>query len=378
MDIQADPQSKKIVRQPIVKSPVKNGATYLVTVSFSLREQTQWASKGFEIAWDQLELPWEVPAAKPVTTKPTDPLKVMEKDGQLTISGVNFEYAFSKADGRIHSMKYQGKELLKQGPQLNVWRAPLANEQDNWTTYSVNVIPKPEGYGNTISTSWYALGLDRLKYILESFDYHEADGHAVVHVHEVVLFGNTGSAGFENDMVYTISGDGAIQISHTINPNGKMPVWLPRIGTSWVLQQDLKQVEWFGRGPQENYPDRKTGYRIGRYRSDVEKMFVPYLLPEDCGLRTDNKWVKFVDNHGTGLEFSAAQQFNYNCYNYTTENLSKSKYTYQLMKSDGITFNFDYQTTGVGCTARSVLNKYQAIPQFLTFTSIVRPVSRVQ
>jgi len=145
-----------------------------------------------------------------------------------------------------------------------------------------------------------------------------------------------------------------------------------------VLQQDLKQVEWFGRGPQENYPDRKTGYRIGRYRSDVEEMFVPYLLPEDCGLRTDNKWVKFVDDHGAGLEFSAAQQFNYNCYNYSTENLSKSKYTCQLMKSDGITFNFDYQTTGVGCTARSVLNKYQAIPQFLTFTSIVRPVRQTQ
>jgi beta-galactosidase len=240
----------------------------------------------------------------------------------------------------------------------------------------VNVIPKPEGYGNQISTAWYALGLNKMKYILETVDHREADGKVAVHVHEVVLFGNSDKAGFDNDMVYTVSQDGTIQIDHAITPSGKMPVWLPRIGTTWILNKELQQVEWLGRGPQENYPDRKTGYRVGRYRSTVEEMFVPYLLPEDCGLRTDNHWVRLHDSEGNGLEFSAQQPFNFNCYNYTTENLSKSKYTYQLSKSEGITFNFDYQTTGVGCTARSVFNKYQTIPQFVKFTSFVKPVEK--
>jgi beta-galactosidase len=304
------------------------------------------------------------------------PLKVTRSEENLTVSGSNFAYTFSQTDGRLQSMQFKGKELLRQGPKLNVWRAPLANEQDDWTTYSVNVIPKTEGYGNQISTAWYALGLNKMKYILETFNHLENEGKVVVHVHEIALFGNTDKAGFDNDMCYSVSQDGTIQIDHTINPSGKMPVWLPRIGTEWILNRELQQVEWLGRGPQENYPDRKTGYRIGSYRSTVEEMFVPYLLPEDCGLRTDNSWVRLLDSEGTGLEFSAQQPFNFNCYNYTTENMSKSKYTYQLTKSDGITFNFDYQTTGVGCTARSVFNKYQTIPQFTRFTSFVKPINK--
>jgi beta-galactosidase len=100
---------------------------------------------------------------------------------------------------------------------------------------------------------------------------------------------------------------------------------------------------------------------------------MPYLIPQDCGLRTDNKWVTLSNKDGIGIEFSADKSFNFNCYNYTTENLSKAKYTYQLVKSDGVTFNFDYQTTGVGCTAIGVLNKYQTLPQAIQFTSSIKP-----
>ena len=195
----------------------------------------------------------------------------------------------------------------------------------------------------------------------------------IVSIREIALFGNSGSAGFENDMIYTISPDGEISLQHTINPNGKMPMSLPRIGTKWVFDDQMQNVEWFGRGPQENYPDRKTGYRIGHYQSTVDAMFVPYLLPQDCGLRTDNRYVRLTNGDGIGIEFSATEPFNFNCYNYSTENLSKAKYTYDLVKSDGVTFNFDYQTTGVGCTAIGVIDKYQTIPQTIQFTSSIKP-----
>jgi beta-galactosidase len=174
-------------------------------------------------------------------------------------------------------------------------------------------------------------------------------------------------------MIYTISPDGEITLKHTIDPSGKMPMSLPRIGTKWVFDDQMQNVEWFGRGPQENYPDRKTGYRIGHYQSTVGAMFVPYLIPQDCGLRTDNRYVRLKNADGIGIEFSATEPFNFNCYNYSTENLSKAKYTYDLVKSDGVTFNFDYQTTGVGCTAIGVLDKYQTIPQTIQFTSSIKP-----
>ena len=138
-----------------------------------------------------------------------------------------------------------------------------------------------------------------------------------------------------------------------------MPSLLPRIGLTLTLDSDLQQVRWFGRGPEENYPDRKTGYAVGVYEDDVDGMFEPYLIPQDCGLRCDNRWLVMEDGNGHGLRFSMDRLFNFNAYNYSTENLTKAVYTYQLEKQDGVTLNLDYSTTGVGCTACYVLPGYQ-------------------
>lgn len=373
LEVDVEPEAKKIYVLPIPKPQLKAGATYLVTISFHLKEATQWAPKGFELCWDQLELPWIVPADKKMVQHQTNPLKVTDNGQHLIVSGVNFDYTFNKADGQLYSMKYMGTELLKQGAQLNFWRAPLANELDDWTTYVVNVYPRTEGYGRMVATAWYSIGLDKMKSKLESFRVENKAENTIVSIREIALFGNAGGAGFENEMIYTISPDGEISLQHTINPYGNMPMYLPRIGTKWVLDGQLQNVEWFGRGPQENYPDRKTGYRIGLYQSTVDAMYEPYLIPQDFGLRTDNQFVRLTNDEGIGIEFSATQPFNFNCYNFTTENLSKAKYTFQLIRTDGVTFNFDYQTTGVGCTAMGVINKYQTIPQNIQFTSSIRP-----
>jgi len=162
---------------------------------------------------------------------------------------------------------------------------------------------------------------------------------------------------------YRIDYNGQITLNHMVIPNGKMPMWLPRIGIDMVLDSALNAVKWYGRGPQENYPDRKSGYKIGVYNTTVEAMYEPYLLPEDFGLRTDNRFVEMTDEKGVGLRFTSDRLFNFNAYNFTTDNLSKAKYTYQLQPLDGITFNFDYATSGVGCTARSIFNQYRVEPQ---------------
>ena len=92
-------------------------------------------------------------------------------------------------------------------------------------------------------------------------------------------------------------------------------------------------------------------------------MYEPYLMPQDYGLRTDNRWLRMTDRNGAGLEFSMDQRFNFNVYPYSTDNLTKSVYTYQLQEQDGMTLNLDYATSGVGCTARSILNAYRVMPQ---------------
>jgi beta-galactosidase len=184
----------------------------------------------------------------------------------------------------------------------------------------------------------------------------------------------TGRGAFINNYRYKVSGAGEITITHSVVPDGDMPSWLPRVGLGMILSKSLENVEWYGRGPQENYPDRKSGYRIGQYKSTVKDMYEPYLIPQDYGLRTDNRWVRITDNNGTGLEFSGDKLFNFSAQPYSADNLTKALYTYQLKPFDGITFNFDYATSGVGCTALSVFTQYQVMPERYDFTLKIVPV----
>ena len=140
------------------------------------------------------------------------------------------------------------------------------------------------------------------------------------------------------------------------------------------MDKHFDQLEWYGRGPQENYPDRKSGYPVGIYASSIEDLFEPYLIPQDHGLRTDNRWIRMTDGEGKGLEFSMNELFNFNAYPYSTENLTRAVYSFQLEKTDGITLNLDYNTTGVGCTARPVLNAYRVYPEEYSRSIRIRPV----
>ena len=117
-------------------------------LSFQTREDNFWSKKGYEIAFDQLELPWKVNFIEtnqdaspwnglPISGKHTS--KIQEINGKVIASGKNFAYEFDKITGSLISMNYHGVDLISKGPELNVWRAPLANETDSWANGSSNL-----------------------------------------------------------------------------------------------------------------------------------------------------------------------------------------------------------------------------------------------
>jgi beta-galactosidase len=180
--------------------------------------------------------------------------------------------------------------------------------------------------------------------------------------------------GFDETWHWLVAGDGTLTLHHTAHPQGTMPSWLPRMGVTLSLDASLKQVQWHGRGPQASYPDRKSGYRLGIWSSDVDAMYEPYLIPQDYGLRTDNRWVRFTDALGRGVEFRMDRPFAFNAYDCTTENLTKAVYQYQLQRGGDITVNLDYATSGVGCTARGIFDAYRVYPSAYERTLTIRPV----
>jgi len=358
---------------PYKKPEIIPGKEYRLLLSFCLKEKNLWADKGFEIAWEQLDLPWNMTSVS--ISSPNIPLLLYKDDkNSLVLYGDRFGYVFDKKNGTLGSIKVSGKEMIRRGPVLNLWRAPLANETDEWNYRSSNTKHRTEGYGRFAASEWYSAGIDKMETRPESFEFRMVDNaHAEVIIKNVSMTA-TGRGAFINRYRYVIAGDGGMTIEHTIIPSGDMPSWLPRTGLEWILDKSLGNVEWYGRGPQENYPDRKSGYKTGIYKSTVTDMYEPYLIPQDYGLRTDNRWVRITDNSGTGIEFRADKLFNFSAQPYSPDNLTKALYIYQLQPFDGITFNFDYADSGVGCTALSVFPHYQLMPQRFDFKTIIMPV----
>jgi beta-galactosidase len=362
-------------RIPVRKPELQAGKEYSLLISFRQKEKSLWADAGFEIAWEQFKLPWYKSEEKKESVHSSF-LSSEQNNNKARVFGENFSYEFDKKTGLLVSLRISGREMIKRGAELNVWRAPLANETDEWGSWSSNTKNRLDGFGNMPATEWYSSGLDRMKKVNDLFIVKSLpDNKVKVEVKNMMVLG-TNNGAFINHYIYTISINGEMTIEHVIVPDGKMPAWLPRIGVDWILDKSLVNVEWNGRGPQENYPDRKTGYKTGVYKTTVSDMYEPYLIPQDYGLRCDNRWVRMTDTNGSGLEFSGDKLFNFSAQPYSTDNLTKALYTYQLHPFDGITFNFDYATSGVGCTALSVFPAYQVMPQTYSFKMTVRPLKR--
>lgn len=378
------PLTRETVRIPYRPLQPKPGKEYRLLLTATLKHDALWAPKGHEVAWDELELPWHL-ADNRQTASAAVPRYTLDAD-TLTVWGEGFRYVFDRASGLLVSMEAGGKQLLKAPLRLNLWRAPLANEQDSWNASNARSDKWKEGYGYSLATEMYSAGIDRLTHQPLSFSVSETGQRLRVEIVDIDLMGagekekkdlyieGMPSNGLRNRYEYLIGSDGTIELRHSLKPEGRMPLWLPRIGLTLTLQPAFDHVEWYGRGPQENYPDRQTGYKTGIYATTVADMYEPYLLPQDYGLRTDTRWLRLTDAQGTGLLFRMDQHFNFNASPYSTDNLTKAMYTYQLQPQNGITLNLDYATSGVGCTARGIFPAYRALPQQMQRTVVIKPL----
>ena len=381
------PMDRAIVRIPMPHPEAVPGKEYRLTVTSVLAEDEIWAPKGHEVSWDQFELSaWNVPAQYVPAVGKTR----LERDEKgITVTGAGFSYRFDAVSGALVSAVVDGKEMLSAPLKLNAWRAPLANELDGWNSGSGGRIDA-NGYGTlgsgmVLASHYYVAGLDRMSTLPIRVDAREVGNEVAVEVRDLALLGSenvqldayiSGNTfnGFDETWSWRVSGDGTLTVHHKVCPQGNMPAWLPRMGVTLMLDKSLDQVEWHGRGPQASYPDRKSGYRLGIWRSDIDAMYEPYLIPQDYGLRMDSRWVRMTDGTGAGLEFSMDRPFAFNAYDCTTDNLTKAMYQFDLQRGGNITLNLDYATSGVGDTARGILGAYRAYPTVYERTLRIRPL----
>ena len=183
-------------------------------------------------------------------------------------------------------------------------------------------------------------------------------------------------ASFSCDYVYTILGSGEVSVETHVVPGEGLP-FLPRIGLQLHLPEGYEQFTWYGRGPHETYVDRKEGAQVGVYRGTVEEQFVPYVLPQENGNKTEVRWVTLTNRDGTGVHASADRLLEVSAHHFTPEDLMSARHPHEVVHRPEIILHLDYGQSGLGSASCGPgrLEKYRLEPEEIRYCVRLRPFS---
>lgn len=351
------------------------GAVYTVKVAFKRREANLSMEKGYTVAYDQFtawhEKEGSISTVQQIaeqTKGSWDKVKVTENAEVLRIENKDFLIEFNKSEARIVELMYYNKHVLSgPGPELNVYRAPIDN--DDW-----------------FETAWFKAGLDKLEVVPVEFEFSEHDGFWQITTK--LKYTGLKESSFELLTQYQVFANGWINIDHTVTPKfamttklpriGDIETPLPRIGVTLELNKALEKITWLGRGPWENYPDRKSGSTIGLWQKDIGEFYVPYVMPQDHGSRQDVQWVAVADKSGNGLLITAANSFAFSAMQFSADQLTEAKHTNELKVDENKNYlHIDAAVLGLGngsCSTPVTLKTYQVVPQTTTLRYLIRPI----
>jgi beta-galactosidase len=176
---------------------------------------------------------------------------------------------------------------------------------------------------------------------------------------------------------YTIYGSGDVVIDAQVEPEIEDLPFMPRIGLQAVIPGGYETLAWYGRGPHECYSDRQEGARVGVYLGTVDDQYVPYIVPEENGNKTEVRWAALMDEDGDGLLVVGAPQLEFSVHHYTTQDLTEADHTYDLTRREDITVNLDYAQSGLGSASCGPgrLPQYQLKPEPVRYQIRLRPLS---
>jgi beta-galactosidase len=316
---------------PDVKKP---GAEYFLNLSLRLKTAASWAPAGYEIAWHQVFV--EVPESnlpKLSYNSSDPPIRVAQVgSGRVMLSGQNFSVTFDKKAARMISFKNKKEEMMTSGPYLNLWRVPTDNDEG--------------GKAKSFASQWRNAGLDTLELLSCELKTVRLTSHSYKVLLKKVLKSNQGQMTVNS--VYTIFSTGDIHVQNTVSPEGEWPV-LAKVGLQFQMPQSFIKTQWYGNGPHETYPDRKTSGRIGLYTGTIAAQHFPYISPQENGNKTSVRWASITNQEGTGLLVISDSVFNFNVHDYTDQALLAAKQPASVLaRGNATVVNVDYKQMGLG------------------------------
>ena len=330
------------------KASAKATSDLRLTISFILKRDALWAKAGHEVAWEQFCIQEGALLSSKLENRGR--LKVRADEEHLSISGSGFSIQWEKnATGSLTSLTYHGKEMLAHPadfplqPVTQAFRAPTDNDKS---------------FGNWLAKDWSLHQMDNPRISLDSFK-HEVreDGAVIVRVQTR----NRYKEGMiVTKFLYTILSDGTIDLKTTFQPQGILPE-LPRLGIAFCLSSDYNTFIWQGRGPQDNYPDRKTSAAVGLWKGPVADQYVHYPRPQDSGNKEEVRHLMLTDRHGKGIRVDAVEDvFSASALHYTAQDLYKEMHDCNLKPRPEVILSLDAAILGLGNSScgPGVLKKY--------------------
>ncbi|SFS90525.1 beta-galactosidase [Porphyromonadaceae bacterium NLAE-zl-C104] len=289
--------SRKDVHLNLPALAEEAGVEYFLQVYAYSNQATELIPSGFEVAKEEFALN---PNNYFVAGNVNGQIAVEKQDDKIIVKAGNLSYEFSSKDGRgLLSMKNKGQDVFRELPRLNFWRALTDNEFGEWMQYSAriwesaghNTIYKYKGSGET------------------------AEGFKAEY--EVKLRGIEAKV----EITYTVNKDGSLTTAaHYKALSDDLPEML-RFGMVMTLPKDYNDFTWYGRGPHENYVDRKHDTFMGIWSGKVEKQAFPYYRPQETGNKTDVRWLTLKNKEGKGVRIDGAQPLSVSATNNRPEDL---------------------------------------------------------
>lgn len=339
IDVNVAPQETKSVVVPGISQYMKSGLQTTVNFYVKQKQSTRLIPAGWAVARDQFVVN-NFAAIKPISAKAA---KVTETDNEIKVSGSGFNAVFDRASGVMTSYKYKGTEYIDDsfGPRPFFWRAPLDND------YGARM---PKTLAAWHKASYQDLkaenvSIDQGNETVISYSYTYPEAEAVWSVK------------------YTIYNDGKIKVdNHFDATKSKLPLVF-RVGMRMQMPSQFVNAEYYGRGPWDNYIDRKTSTFIDRYKSPIKDMVEKYVFAQENAHHIDASWLAVTTKSGKGLLIASDDTFEFNVSNYLLETISngddwhndaavgtapEKKHRNAYQPSDKVDLFIDYKMQGVG------------------------------
>ena len=344
-------------------------AEWLLNVAYKLKNREGLLPAGYAVAKNQLTLvPYKAPAmdlknleqSNIAVTAPA----VQENDWTyLIVTGDAFRLEFNKHNGFLSKYYVNGQDIIKEGEALkpNFWRAPTDND-----------------FGAGLQRKYVAWKNPEMK--LASFNQRTENNQVVV---EATY--DMPSVSAKLNLTYVINNEGAIKVTQklTADKNAKVANMF-RFGMQMPMPRSFETVEYYGRGPVENYNDRNHCTDLGIYRQSVDDQFYSYIRPQENGNKTDIRWWKMLSPSGSGIKVVSAAPFSASALHYTIESLDEgwnkqNWHSPEVEEADLTNFCIDKVQTGLGCEdswGRIARPEYQVPYGDYEFTFILSPVQK--